>query len=62
MIRFLRLIAAVRFRSCRVPHVSHLHMRSRFSFGLMVPQRGQATLLEDHLPPDPAHSGFGLKA
>ena len=49
MIRFLRLMAAFRFRSCRVPHWGQVHIRSRFSFGLMVPQALQVLLLGNHI-------------
>ena len=48
-IRFLRLIAAFRFRSCRVPQSGQVHMRSRFRFRLMVPQTLQVLLLGNHM-------------
>ena len=49
MIRFRRLIAAFRFRSCRVPQSGQVHMRSRFSFGFTVPQTLQVLLLGNHI-------------
>ena len=49
MIRFLRLIAAFRFRSCRVSQMGQVHIRSRFSFGFTVPQTLQVFLLGNHM-------------
>ena len=49
MIRFLRLMAAFRFRSCRVPQSGQVHLRSRFSFGFTVPQTLQVLLLGNHM-------------
>ena len=49
MIRFLRLIAAFRFRSCRVPQLGQVHLGSRFRFRLMVPQALQVLLLGNHM-------------
>ena len=37
MIRFLRLIAAFRFRSCRVAQLGQVHIRSRFRLAFTVP-------------------------
>ena len=49
MIRFLRLMAAFRFRSCRVPQLGQVHVRSRFSFAFTLPQALQVRLLGNHM-------------
>ena len=49
MIKFLRLIAAFRLRSCRVPQLGQVHVRSRFSFGFTVPQALQVRPLGNHM-------------
>ena len=49
MIRFLRLIAAFRFRSWVVPQLGQVHMRSRFSFAFTVPHTLQVLLLGNHM-------------
>ena len=49
MIRFLRLMAAFRFRSCRVPQLGQVHVRSRFSFGFTLPQALQVRPLGNHM-------------
>ena len=48
MIRFLRLIAAFRFRSWVVPQSGHVHLGSRFSFAFTVPHTWQVRLLGNH--------------
>ena len=49
MIKFLRLIAAFRFRSCRAPQLGQIHMRSRFRSAFTVPQALQVLLLGNHM-------------
>ena len=48
-IRFLRLIAAFRFRSCRVAQLGQVHIRSRFGFRFTVPHTLQVLLLGNHM-------------
>ena len=49
MIRFLRLMAAFRFRSCRAPQPGQVQVGSRFRLVLTVPQALQVLLLGNHL-------------